>query len=242
MANYRALTINSGNYHQLADVDSLVVGAGITTSGGSLTITGGADSTWSLSSGTLTVGGAAGFNLQANGSTGLKLLTNSHIQVQAGWILDATGSGNINLPNNGSARFQVEGSTVSANVTATNLGTLTGGATTSAAALHTHPTALLARIAKTVSYNLAATDCIIGANTTGGAITLTLPLANSVGDTTHALAYIIVDEGGAALVNNITVATSGGNTISGGLTSLLINTNGGILRLYSNGVSKWIVW
>lgn len=56
--------------------------------------------------------------------------------VQAGVVLATTGSGNINLPNNGSARFQIAGSAVGATVTATNLNTLTN--TSNADALHTH--------------------------------------------------------------------------------------------------------
>ncbi len=61
--------------------------------------------------------------------------------MQAGTTLATTGTGNINLPNNGSARFQIEGVAVSANVTAANLGTLTAGSSSNADALHTHATA-----------------------------------------------------------------------------------------------------
>lgn len=61
--------------------------------------------------------------------------------MQAGTTFATTGSGNINLPNNGSARFQVEGVSVSANVTAPNLGTLTAGSASNADSLHTHATA-----------------------------------------------------------------------------------------------------
>lgn len=56
--------------------------------------------------------------------------------VQAGATLSTTGSGNINLPNNGSAKFQIEGVAVGATVTAANLDTLTDGS--NADALHVH--------------------------------------------------------------------------------------------------------
>lgn len=61
--------------------------------------------------------------------------------MQTGTTFGTTGTGNINLPNNGSARFQIEGVAVSANVTAANLGTLTAGSSSNADALHTHATA-----------------------------------------------------------------------------------------------------
>ncbi len=59
----------------------------------------------------------------------------SNVKIAAGSLLSTTTTGNINLPNNGSARFNIEGSAVSANVTAANLTALTGGGST---ALHTH--------------------------------------------------------------------------------------------------------
>lgn len=58
--------------------------------------------------------------------------------VLTGKLLDTAGTGNINLPNNVSARFQIETVSVSANVTAANLGTLTAGPASDASALHTH--------------------------------------------------------------------------------------------------------
>lgn len=64
----------------------------------------------------------------------------SHVTIDAGWELDTNSTGNIDLPNNASARFKIEGVNVSANVTAANLGTLTAGPTSDASALHTHTT------------------------------------------------------------------------------------------------------
>jgi hypothetical protein len=53
-------------------------------------------------------------------------------------ILSAVGAANVNLPNNASARFQIEGLSVSANVTSAGLGTLTAGPASDATLLHTH--------------------------------------------------------------------------------------------------------
>ena len=180
MANIKSLVISSGTIQQIANADTLLVGSGITTSAGNLTIssaggattvsdaasfsstlavTGASTLTGNVSAGgTLDVTGAASLSstlavtgastLTGNVSTGGTLTVtgvstfngastfNANATIGAGATLATSGSGNINLPNNGSARFQVEGTTVSANVTATNLGTLTGGG--NADALHSH--------------------------------------------------------------------------------------------------------
>lgn len=104
MSDFRAL-VRNGQVNQLQDnADSLIVGAGIKTASGDLTIT------------------PAGTN----------------IVVPASKLLTTTGTGNINLPRNASANFNIEGVAVSNNVTAANLGTLTAGPASNADALHTH--------------------------------------------------------------------------------------------------------
>lgn len=72
-----------------------------------------------------------------SGDLGLGSAT-GFVTVNIGQTLRTTGSGLIDLPNNGSARFKIEGVAVSANVTAANLGTLTAGPLANADALHTH--------------------------------------------------------------------------------------------------------
>lgn len=107
-----------------------------TTSAGALTLTSAIAATWSTAAGFLTVNGAGGMRLQGGGTTAIEISSaGTSITVQAGATLGATGTGNFNLPNNTDARFKVEGSSVSANVTATNLSALTGGGPT---ALHKH--------------------------------------------------------------------------------------------------------
>lgn len=96
----------------------------LTTSAGTLTLTGAIASVWSTVSGLLSISGAGGISLQ--GSSTPALVVNSGgtaVTVQAGATLAATGTGNINLPNNGSARFQIEGVAVGAGVTAAALDT-----------------------------------------------------------------------------------------------------------------------
>lgn len=111
----------------------------LTQSGGVVQLDANAASRFTTSAGAITVDGFAGLTFNVNGTS--VLLANSAgtaITVQAGVTFATTGTGNVNLPNNGSARFKIEGASVSANVTAANLGTLTAGATSDASSLHTH--------------------------------------------------------------------------------------------------------
>ena len=111
-----------------------------TAGGGALTLTGAAASTWSTSAGVLTINAGTTVNLQGGGVTSLILDgANGTATGQAGVTLATTGTGNINLPQNASARFKVEGVATTAGVTAANLNTLTDGS--DASALHTHSAA-----------------------------------------------------------------------------------------------------
>lgn len=114
------------------------VTGGLTQLTGAFSLTGNAASQAITTVGALTLSGI-GMNLQGGGTTALIINgTGTAITVQAGAILGTTGTGNINLPNNGSARFQIESSPVTATVTAVNLTTLTAGPASDASALHTH--------------------------------------------------------------------------------------------------------
>ena len=90
-------------------------------------------------------------------------------------------------------------------------------------------------VAKSANYTMLVTDVIVGVDTSGGAVTITLPLASNADNRM----YYIVDEGGAAGTNNITVNRSGSDTISGAPT-LSINTHYGRIVFYSNG-SNWFL-
>jgi hypothetical protein len=101
------------------------------TSAGALTLTSAAAATWSTTAGALTINGAGGLNLQTAGANRL-VVADATITVQAGVTLQTTGTGMIDLPS----QFKINTSAVSANVTAANLNTLTGGG--NADPLHTH--------------------------------------------------------------------------------------------------------
>jgi len=80
---------------------------------------------------------------------------------------------------------------------------------------------------------------LLGCKTSAGPIILTLPEASTVfGETT----YIIKDEDGQAPTNNITVRTSGTNTLDGfGTSDLLITKAYTSIQLYTDGSSAWYI-
>lgn len=93
------------------------------------------------------------------------------------------------------------------------------------------------RKASAISTSLTAYDTFVGITNTSIARTVTLPAA-SVTLAGHMMT--VKDESGAAATNNITIARAGADTIEAG-TSVTISTNYGIVRLYSDGVSKWFL-
>lgn len=92
-------------------------------------------------------------------------------------------------------------------------------------------------VVSTNSYNILVSDRIIGVTyTTTGTVDLYLP------STMLFYARItIVDEGGMAGTNNITIHPNGFDTIIG-QTSLVINSDYNSVSLYNNGVDgKWFI-
>lgn len=153
------------------DASGVTLGhAGITTSitgdlsqqTGSFGLQGNAASSLSTTAGALTIDGFAGVVLKGGitlAGAGTALIINAAgtaVTVQSGATLTTTGTGNINLPNNGSARFKIESTSVGSTVTAPNLDTLTNGS--NADALHTHSgvSASSVAITKTADENLSA--------------------------------------------------------------------------------------
>lgn len=94
------------------------------------------------------------------------------------------------------------------------------------------------RIATAASYTVLTNDFFIGVTSTAAARTITLPTATAAG---AGKVYIIKDESGAAATNNITVARSSTDTIDGAI-SAVISTNYGVVRLYTDGSSKWFTF
>ena len=86
------------------------------------------------------------------------------------------------------------------------------------------------------NYVVPATDYIIEKTAiTGGGDTVTLPNAA----TNAGQVFVIKDAAGSAAVDNITVATAGGNI--DGLATRVINVAGGLMKVYSSGVNYFII-
>lgn len=87
------------------------------------------------------------------------------------------------------------------------------------------------------NYNATILDDIIAVlYTSTGPVNITLPLVSSVGE----LTLRIVDEGGNAATNNITVSGSGSDTILG-QSNIKVSGNYNSYVLYNNGVNGWFV-
>lgn len=94
-------------------------------------------------------------------------------------------------------------------------------------------------ILNTDNYNLIAID------SSGGAITGTLPIAANIQPGAVGRLYIFRDASGAAVTHPITiqVAPASGNTFADdGSTSFVLNTKGGYVAIYTDGVNKWFTW
>ena len=78
----------------------------------------------------------------------------------------------------------------------------------------------------------SAGETIIGITSTASARTVTL----STSETVEGRVIIVKDESGAAGTNNITIATEAAQLIDGAAT-LVISTNYGVARVFSDGVN-----
>ncbi len=94
------------------------------------------------------------------------------------------------------------------------------------------PKGLIVRTAVSGNYTILASDYLIAYTSTASSYTATLPAASS-GNAGQL--WIIKDESGGAATHPITIATSGGNI--DGVSSKVISTNYGSMRIYSNGTN-----
>lgn len=87
----------------------------------------------------------------------------------------------------------------------------------------------------TDTYNLLEID------STGGPITGTLPIANTIVPVAAGRLYLFRDISGTAGLNNITirVAVGSGNVFATGATSITINNNGGYVGIWTDGINTW---
>jgi hypothetical protein len=92
--------------------------------------------------------------------------------------------------------------------------------------------------------NLLMSDQIVGVDTTGGPVTLTLPNPTTTGRVggydNGSQVFLIQDEGGSAAANNITIQPYGTEKINGTAAARLLSTNWGRLTFYTDG-TDWFV-
>jgi hypothetical protein len=90
----------------------------------------------------------------------------------------------------------------------------------------------------TATYTALDTDHFLGVSrTTAGTCTITLPLIATVGKIT----YEIIDTGGNAENNNITIVPTGVDTISGEI-SIIISENSNAVSLTNDGTTSWFIF
>ena len=82
-------------------------------------------------------------------------------------------------------------------------------------------------------YDMLETEVIVGVDTTGGAVTVNLPLAASM---PAGKMYIVQDVANNAATNNITIAKTGADTLVG--VSAIV-ADDGRATVYSDGVDTW---
>lgn len=84
-------------------------------------------------------------------------------------------------------------------------------------------------------------ESLIAVTDTSAVRTITLSSVDiAAGSPTAPVFFTIKDESLAAGTNNITIDTEGGELIDG-VASILINANGGVARLYSNGTNLFTI-
>jgi ABC-type Na+ efflux pump permease subunit len=93
------------------------------------------------------------------------------------------------------------------------------------------------RLSITSNYNITSADHFVGVNTSGGAVTLTLPATSDVAE---GKIYIIKDEGGNAATNNIIINTADSAKIDS-LNAVSLVSNYGAISIYFNA-SDWHIY
>ncbi len=90
----------------------------------------------------------------------------------------------------------------------------------------------------TATYSILTTDEVLAVDrSTTGTCTLTLPAIGGIGTKK----YFIIDTGGNANEFNITIDTTGGDTIIGD-TEIVISENYNAVSLLNDGVSEWFIF
>lgn len=89
-----------------------------------------------------------------------------------------------------------------------------------------------------ITIDAVDTFVLVGCDTTSNAITVTLPLANTV---SQGRFYIVKDITGNAVNKNITITPNGSNKIDESTLSQIIQNNFGALCFVSDGTSNWFL-
>ena len=90
-------------------------------------------------------------------------------------------------------------------------------------------------------YAILLADEVILVDVSVAVVTATLPLISSIGGDNHKK-YVIVDETGNAQFDNITIATSGADTVNNSPGGTTISSNYSTVSLASDGVSNWFIF
>lgn len=203
-------------------------------SGGALT-----SSSFTFTGGTtgLTFSGAGstetltGTLVVSNGGTGRATLTNHGLLVGAG----TTAITQLGVATNGQLPIGSTGAdpVLAALTAGTNIAITNGAGSISIAANTTSQVVAYTTVLFAASpYTVLTTDYYIGANVTGGAITIRLPNAPTTGRI-----FVVKDVVGLAATNNITITTVGGAVNIDGATSFVMNTAYEAASLIFNGAT-----
>ena len=229
----------AGSSVTISGGDAGTAGAAGGANGGNVTVDGGLK-TGSGTNGSVTVGGTNASSIGI-GRSGITTSLTGTITVQASSTLGTTSSGNINLPQNANARFNIEGAATTAGVTAANLNTLTD--TSNADALHTHSAVAAGNlvIAGLTTTGLAAGD--FGYISANGVLSLT----NSAAAASSRMHGCNVGTVGSMTVGGQVVAkftTVGGSPSPGApvfLANLADDTNAGAGKLTATAPTTGVV-
>jgi hypothetical protein len=98
---------------------------------------------------------------------------------------------------------------------------------------------VVGRRTKTSAYTMAVDDHIIGVDTSGGTVTITLPDADTF---TAGQVFIIKDEGANAASNNITITTDTSGDKIDGSNSVLLDSDRASVNIYTDGSANYYIY
>ena len=98
---------------------------------------------------------------------------------------------------------------------------------------------VVGRRTKTSAYTVAVDDHIIGVDTSGGTVTITLPDADTF---TSGQVFIIKDEGASAASNNITITTDTSGDKIDGSNSVLLDSDRASVNIYTDGSANYYIY